>query len=324
MNKPLLHISGLSKTFHLGGLLARGGSQKLRVLNNISLDVAAGETLAIVGESGCGKSTLGRCLLRLMDIDSGQILFRGEDISTRSQAALRPLRRHMQMIFQDPYSSLNPRRRVRELLAEPLLVHGLCSKRELDARLNELMDWVNLPAEYLNRYPHEFSGGQRQRIGIARAMGLSPELIVADESVSALDVSVQAQVVNLMMDLQQKTGLAYVFISHDLGVVRQISKRTAVMYLGGIVELGDTEEVLHRPAHPYTAALVSAVPQVGGHGANGQRIILRGEPPSPLNPPSGCRFHTRCPHAQAICREQEPSLSALSNDRQVACHFPLL
>jgi peptide/nickel transport system ATP-binding protein len=320
---PMLQAASLSKTFKVGSRFRSGGIQFLHALQDVSVDVHAGEVLGLVGESGCGKSTLGRCLLRLYDVDDGRILFKGQDVTGLSQRELRPLRADMQMVFQDPYSSLNPRRRVGDLIAEPLRVHGKISEREIQTRLRELMDLVNLSPDFLRRFPHEFSGGQRQRIGIARAIALSPSLIVADEPVSALDVSVQAQIVNLFMDLQEKLGLTYVFIAHDLSVVRQIATRTAVMYLGGIVELGETDRVLHRPAHPYTAALISAVPEPDPYGNIKARTILKGEPPSPTNPPPGCRFHTRCPIAQDRCKTEVPRLRSLGDNRSVACHFPL-
>jgi len=320
----MLNTSNLSKSFTLGSRFRQGGMQRLQALNNVSLEIFKGEVLGLVGESGCGKSTLGRCLLRLYDVDSGTITFKGRDITRLNQRALRPLRADMQMVFQDPYASLNPRRRVGDLIAEPLRVHGRRSEQEVRERLLELMALVNLSPDFLKRYPHEFSGGQRQRIGIARAIALSPSLIVADEPVSALDVSVQAQIVNLFMDLQERLGLTYVFVAHDLSVVRQIATRTAVMYLGTLVELGETDEVLHRPAHPYTAALISAVPEATPDGNAKPRTALKGEPPSPINPPAGCRFHPRCPLAQPRCREEAPPLTPLNGQRAVACHFPLV
>ncbi len=319
---PMLRIETLSKNFRLGSRFRQGGMQILQALKNVSLDVYPGEVLGLVGESGCGKSTLGRCILRLYEVDAGRILFKDRDISRVGQRALRPLRAEMQMVFQDPYASLNPRRRIGDLIAEPLRVHGTLNEAGVQARLLELMELVNLAPDHLRRYPHEFSGGQRQRIGIARALALSPSLIVADEPVSALDVSVQAQIINLFMDLQEKFGLTYVFIAHDLSVVRQIATRTAVMYLGGIVELGETDAVLHRPAHPYTAALISAVPELTLDEAK-PRIMPQGEPPSPINPPPGCRFHTRCPFAQERCRTEIPELAPGADGRAVACHFPL-
>ncbi|MFT8896323.1 MAG: oligopeptide/dipeptide ABC transporter ATP-binding protein [Acetobacter sp.] len=304
--------------------LPRG--KTLRALDNVSLSVRSGEVLGLVGESGCGKSTLGRCLLRLTDLSSGTILFEDQDISKMNDHALRPVRRRMQMVFQDSYAALNPKRRIGDLLAEPLRVHPdengqKRSRQVIEARLDELMDLVSLPRSALARYPHEFSGGQRQRINIARALALSPRLIVADEPVSALDVSVQAQIVNLFTDLKEQLGLTYVFIAHDLAVVRQISTRVAVMYLGAIVELGDTDTVMQRPAHPYTAALISAVPQPI-IGADDRRILLHGDVPSPISPPSGCRFHTRCPKAESRCSQDAPQLRLIGNNHEVSCHFP--
>jgi peptide/nickel transport system ATP-binding protein len=319
----MLHAASVTKRFRVGGRFRAGGVQMVHALTDVSLDVFPGETVGLVGESGCGKSTLGRCLLRLYEIDDGRIAFQGKDITRLSQRELRPMRSDMQMVFQDPYSSLNPRRRIGDLIAEPLRVHGKHSEGDVQNRLRELMGLVNLSPDFLQRFPHEFSGGQRQRIGIARAIAMSPRLVVADEPVSALDVSVQAQIVNLFMDLQQKLGLTYVFIAHDLSVVRQIATRTAVMYLGGIVEIGETDTVLHAPAHPYTAALISAVPEPDPEGNLKPRTILRGEPPSPTNPPSGCRFHTRCPIAQERCGAEVPLLRPLDAGRRVACHFPL-
>ena len=317
---PLMEVRDLRKTY----ALARG--QTLKAVDGISLSVMPGEVLGLVGESGCGKSTLGRCLLRLMDVTSGQILFEGRDITTLGERAMRPLRPRMQMVFQDSYASLNPRRRIGDLLAEPLRVHPDADGRrrsaaEIAARLHELVELVSLPRAALNRYAHEFSGGQRQRINIARALTLSPRLVVADEPVSALDVSVQAQIVNLFMDLQARLGLTYVFVAHDLAVVRQISTRVAVMYLGAVVELGETDSVLHRPAHPYSAALTAAVPRpvVGGMRA----VPLGGDIPSPIARPAGCRFHTRCPHVQERCRAEEPVLRPVGPGHDVACHFPL-
>ncbi|MCH4090737.1 ABC transporter ATP-binding protein [Acetobacter sp.] len=298
----------------------------LRALDTVSLTVRSGEVLGLVGESGCGKSTLGRCLLRLTDLTSGTILFEEQDISRVNDRALRPVRRQMQMVFQDSYAALNPKRRIGDLLAEPLRVHPdengqRRNRHTIEARLDELMDLVSLPRSALARYPHEFSGGQRQRINIARALALSPRLIIADEPVSALDVSVQAQIVNLFTDLKEELGLTYIFIAHDLAVVRQISTRVAVMYLGAIVELGDTDTVMQYPAHPYTAALISAVPEPI-IGAEDRRILLHGDVPSPISPPSGCRFHTRCPKAENRCSQEAPALQPVGDKREVACHFP--
>ncbi len=318
---PLIEAIGVTKHFQIGGRFQPGGRRVVHALDGVSLAVAHGETLALVGESGCGKSTLGRCLLRLYDLTSGSIRFEDTDISVMPERRLRPMRPRMQMVFQDPYASLNPRRRVGDLLAEPMRVHTGWSAARIRDRLHELVDLVGLQRAHLQRYPHEFSGGQRQRIGIARALALQPSLVVADEPVSALDVSVQAQVVNLLMDLQERLGLTYIFIAHDLSVVRQIATRTAVMYLGVIVEIGATETIFSAPAHWYTDALISAVPLVDDLGRR-DRVVLAGEVPSPLAPPSGCRFHTRCPRAEARCSAEVPVLRPLADGRQVACHFP--
>jgi peptide/nickel transport system ATP-binding protein len=316
----LMEAVAVSKTYRLGQ------GQTLRAVDRVSLRVMRGETLGLVGESGCGKSTLGRCLLRLTDITEGAVRFDGQDISTASLRALRPLRPRMQMVFQDPMGSLNPRRRVGDLIAEPLRVHpwpggARRTQAEVAARVSELLEGVGLRADFASRYPHEFSGGQRQRIGIARAIALGPDLIVADEPVSALDVSVQAQVVNLLMDLQARLGLSMVFIAHDLAVVRQVATRTAVMYLGGIVEIGETAELFARPRHPYTAALLQAAPRLSRAGV--AAVPLEGEVPSPLDPPPGCRFHPRCPRVQARCRVEAPVRTPVVPGHEVACHFPL-
>ena len=299
----------------------------LHAVDQVSLRIHKSETLGLVGESGCGKSTLGRCLLRLQPIEAGTIRFEGRDITASSTRALRPLRPHMQMVFQDPAGSLNPRRRVGDLIAEPLRIHrepngARRSRQAIAARVAELADLVGLRTDHMQRYPHEFSGGQRQRIGIARALALSPSLIVADEPVSALDVSVQAQVVNLLMDLQERLGLTMLFIAHDLAVIRQVATRVAVMYLGSIVETGPTMKIFTRPAHHYTAALLAAVPQLSNAG-QAMSAPLQGEVPSPLAPPTGCRFHTRCPRAEPRCRQERPLLAQISEDHAVACHFPV-
>ncbi len=322
---PLIEAIEVSKQFTVGKGLLPGERKTVYAVDGVSLKVWPGETLGLVGESGCGKSTLGRCLTRLYDISSGEIRLDGTDISRLGVAAMRPFRRRMQMVFQDPYASLNPRRRVGDLIAEPLRVHGRGSRAEIEARVRELIRLVGLSPDHVNRYPHEFSGGQRQRIGVARALALEPQLIIADEPVSALDVSVQAQIVNLFADLQERLGLTYIFIAHDLSVVRQVSTRTAVMYLGSIVESGPTEQVFRAPAHPYTEALVSAVPvpEVDPAGRKG-RIVLEGDVPSPMNPPAGCRFHPRCRLAAARCRSERPALRPIADGRQVACHFPLV
>ncbi|MBB3138754.1 peptide/nickel transport system ATP-binding protein [Rhizobium pisi] len=320
--RPLLSAEALTKNFLVGKTVWPGSGRTLHAVDEISLDVYPGETLGLVGESGSGKSTLGRCLTRLYDITAGRLTFDGQDISKAEKRALTPVRRRMQMIFQDPSSSLNPRRKVRDMLGEVLDVHDIAKGKAIDERLAELMEIVGLRREYLDRYPHEFSGGQRQRIGIARALAVEPALIVADEPVSALDVSVQAQIVNLFADLRQRLNLTYVFIAHDLAVVRQVSSRVAVMYLGSIVEVGETDALFGAPRHPYTQALLSAVPQPHNRVRQG-RILLEGEIPSPLDPPKGCKFSTRCPYAKPLCHEVRPQLAGDAGRHTVACHFPL-
>ncbi len=324
--EPLLSVSGLTKHFPVKrGIVFQSAVGTVRAVDGLTFDVAPGETLALVGESGCGKSTTGRLVLRLIEATEGTIRFAGRDVRGLSRGALRDLRRDMQIIFQDPYASLNPRLTVGETLAEPLRLHGLASGAALRRRIDELLGEVGLSAWHALRYPHEFSGGQRQRIGIARALASQPKLIVCDEPVSALDVSIQAQVINLMQDLKGKFGLSYIFIAHDLAVVRHISDRVAVMYLGKIVELAPKRSLFARPRHPYTQALLSAVP-VPDPTAQRARIRLAGDVPSPLNPPKGCRFHTRCAHAQDRCRTEEPLLRPLQDGagaegQVVACHF---
>ena len=300
----------------------RGRRQVLRAVDGVSLEVRGGETLGVVGESGCGKSTLGRCLVRLTDLTGGRVEFDGRDISTLSTRRLRPVRPGMQLVFQDPQASLNPRRRAGDIVAEPLLVHRYGDTAAVRRRVGELFDIVGLAAAHLDRYPHEFSGGQRQRIGIARALATNPKLIVADEPVSALDVSIQAQVINLLRDLQREFDLAFVFIAHDLAVVRHFCQRIAVMYLGKVVELGDRHQIYEEPAHPYTRALLSAVPDVTKIGGSRDRIRLQGDVPTPLNPPSGCRFRTRCWKAEDKCAQIEPPLLQIGTGQNVACHFP--
>ena len=301
------------------------GKGVVHAVDGVSLTVRRGETLGIVGESGCGKSTLGRLLVRLLDPTSGTVRFRGDDITTLSHRDLRPYRRELQMIFQDPYASLNPRRRVGQIIADPFEIHGVGDRAEVKQRVQELLEVVGLSAHHINRFPHEFSGGQRQRVGVARALALNPQLIVADEPVSALDVSIQAQVVNLLDDLQDEFHLTYVFIAHDLGVVHHVSDRIAVMYLGVVVESAPADDLYAQPIHPYTEALLSAIPDIdtGEDDVRRERIVLEGEVPSPIAPPSGCRFHTRCPYATEICRAERPPLVEYGNGRFAACHHPL-
>jgi peptide/nickel transport system ATP-binding protein len=325
----LLRANDVVKHFPLrSSVLTRargGGEEVVRAVDGVSLDVVAGETLGVVGESGCGKSTLGRCLVRLMDLTSGTVEFDGRDISTLSRRRLRPIRRGLQLVFQDPYASLNPRRRAGDIVAEPLQVHGYGDAAAVRRRVTELFDVVGLSETYVERYPHEFSGGQRQRIGIARALAMNPKLVVADEPVAALDVSIQAQVLNLFADLREEYGLTYIFIAHDLGVVRHVSDRIAVMYLGEIVELADAEPLYEAPAHPYTQALLSAVPEIDdGTTPRRERIVLTGDVPSPIHKPAGCPFHPRCPYAQDKCRTERPVPVEIVPGRQVSCHFPLV
>jgi peptide/nickel transport system ATP-binding protein len=297
----------------------------VHAVDGVSLEVRSGETLGIVGESGCGKSTLGRLLVRLHEPTSGSVHFDGQDITTLSRRQLRPFRRELQMIFQDPYASLNPRKRVGQILEDPFRIHGALSGAETKRRVRALLETVGLSADHVNRYPHEFSGGQRQRIGVARALALNPKVIVADEPVSALDVSIQAQVINLLDDLQDEFDLTYVFIAHDLGVVHHVSDRIAVMYLGVVVEVGPSDELFLQPVHPYTEALLSAIPAIEGEQeeVRRERIVLEGEVPSPVAPPSGCRFHTRCRYATEICKVERPPLVDHGGSRFAACHHPL-
>ena len=318
---PLLEVSGLKKHFPLRGGLFGGVTGHVYAVDGVDFTISKGETLSLVGESGCGKSTVGRALLRLIDPTAGEVKLDGQRIDNLPGGELRPLRQRMQVIFQDPFSSLNPRMRVRDILAEPLTNFGLASgTSEIDDRVAKLMDKVRLPRDAMRRHPHEFSVGQRQRIGIARALASDPDLIVCDEAVSALDVSVKAQIVNLMSDLQDELGMALLFISHDLAIVEHITHRVAVMYLGKIVELADRATLFARSHHPYTRALLSAVP-VPDPTAKRDRIILTGDVPSPINPPSGCRFHTRCPFAFDRCKTEEPALREVAPGQVSACHL---
>jgi len=318
----LLRATNVVKNFTLR---SKGLGQRITVqaVAGVSLEVKRGETLGIVGESGCGKSTLARCLVQLMPVTSGTVEFNGVQLTGLSRRRLRPHRREMQLVFQDPYASLNPRRRVGDIVAEPLRINRYGDDGRIKERVAELFRTVGLDPDSLNRYPHEFSGGQRQRIGIARALALNPSLVVADEPVSALDVSVQAQVLNLMADLQETLSLTYVFIAHDLGVVRHVSDRVGVMYLGELVELGDAETLYERPLHPYTEALLSVVPELDdGTRPQRERIVLTGDVPDPSDKPTGCPFHPRCPVATDLCTTTKPAMVELAPGRSVACHYP--
>lgn len=320
MTKPLLEVNGLTKHFDIKGGVFGKRIGSIKAVNNLSFAVNKGEILGIVGESGCGKSTTGKSILRLMEPTAGTIMFEGEDITTIKAEKMRRLRKDMQMIFQDPYASLNPRHTVEKIITEPLLVHGMSSKEQRKKRMFELLETVGLSSYHAARYPHQFSGGQRQRIGIARALANHPKLIVCDEPVSALDVSVQSQILNLMVQLRDEFDLTYIFIAHDLSVVEHISDRVGVMYLGHLVELTAKEKLYDHPKHPYTKALLSAVPSLDPD-IKRERILLKGDVPSPANPPTGCVFHTRCPAAMDICKIEKPVLAEVDDHHFVACHL---
>ena len=319
--RPIVQAVNLQKIFDVDKKFLSGKSRQLKAVDGVSFDIARGETFGLVGESGCGKTTVGRMLVRLYEPTNGKVLFDGDDISHLSQKELLPYRRRIQMIFQDPYASLNPRMTVSDIVQEPLLMNRDFSAKDRDARARELVEVVGLKPDHLDRYPHEFSGGQRQRIGIARALANSPEFIVCDEPISALDVSIQAQVVNMLEELQQKFGFSYLFVSHDLSMVRHISHRVGVMYLGHMVEMADVEELYSNMLHPYTRALLSAVPVADpDRAAKAQRIVLQGDVPTPIDPPSGCPFRTRCPLASEACAASRPELRDMGGGHVVACH----
>jgi len=321
---PLIEVEHLKKYFPIRKGLLQREVARVHAVDDVTFRVFEGETLGLVGESGCGKSTLGRTIVRLLEPTAGDIRFEGKSIAKLGPRALRPLRREMQMVFQDPYASLNPRKRVGSIIGDPMKIHKTASKKERRERVQELLETVGLSPEHYNRFPHEFSGGQRQRIGVARALALRPKLVVADEPVSALDVSIQAQMINLLEQLQDDFKLTYIFIAHDLGVVRHVSDRIAVMYLGKLVEVSPAEELYTRPIMPYTEALLSAVPIPDPDlSEQRQRIVLEGDVPSPISPPSGCRFHPRCRYATDICSKVEPPLVDYGNEHLAACHHPL-
>ena len=321
----LVEVAHLKMYFPIkGGIVFDRTIGNVHAVDDVSFTLRSGETLGLVGESGCGKSTLARCVLRLLEPTDGTVTFDGHDITRTKRRGLRPLRREMQMIFQDPYASLNPRKRIGQIVGDPMRLHGQVTRDQVKPRVQELLERVGLNPEHYNRFPHEFSGGQRQRIGIARALALAPKLIVADEPVSALDVSIQAQIVNLLGDLQDDFGLTYIFVAHDLSVVRHVSDRVAVMYLGKIVEVSPADELYAKPIHPYTVALLSAMPIPDPHANKSrERIVLQGDVPSPIDPPSGCRFRTRCPRATDICAQIEPPLVDYGNGHLGACHHPV-
>jgi oligopeptide/dipeptide ABC transporter ATP-binding protein len=317
---PLVEVRNLVKHYPVTGGIFLRQVASVKAIDGVDMVIREGETLGLVGESGCGKSTLGRLILRLEEPTSGAVMFEGNDILAYDAQRLRSLREQMQIIFQDPFASLNPRKNVSHIVGEPLLVHGMKSRRERENRVQELLEVVGLRREHMRRYPHQFSGGQRQRIGVARALALNPKLIICDEAVSALDVSIQAQVINLLQDLQGEFNLTYLFISHDLSVVEHISDRVAVMYLGKVVELAEKKTIYEKPLHPYTQALLAAAPVPDPHRGV-KHTLLKGDVPSPIDPPPGCRFHTRCPYVEQVCRDHEPELKDLGGSQLVACHF---
>lgn len=320
MTEPLLKVNGLTKHFPIKSGFFGKQTGSIKAVNDVSFEIYEGQTLGIVGESGCGKSTTGRTIMRLIDPTEGEVFFEGKNITSMTNSEMRKVRRDIQMVFQDPYASLNPRHNIQKILEEPLKVHNIGTAEERKKKVEKLLEIVGLSSYHANRYPHQFSGGQRQRIGIARALMTNPKLIIADEPVSALDVSIQAQVLNLMSDLQEELRLTYIFIAHDLGVVRHISDRVAVMYLGRIVEIADSEMLYENPMHPYTQALLTAVPVPDPEFVRSERLI-KGDIPSPANPPSGCAFHTRCPHKMDICLQQIPEITEHEIGHSVACHL---